>query len=113
MAVLIGTPIALVLLAVTLIGLPLALVLLGLYLLCLYAAKIVVALALGRAPLRPRGDARRDALKALVVGLLLVTLGTALPVVGRPIWILVACLGAGALAWRLARTAGAVRSSEA
>jgi hypothetical protein len=52
-------------------------------------------------------------LKALVVGLLLVTLATALPVVGRLIWILVACLGAGALTWRLARTAGAMRSSEA
>jgi hypothetical protein len=112
-AVLIGTPVAIVLLAVTLIGLPLALVLLGLYLLGLYAAKIVVALALGRALLRPRGDTRRDALKALVVGLLLVTLATALPVVGRLIWILVACLGAGALTWRLARTAGAMRSSEA
>jgi hypothetical protein len=111
-AVLVGTPVAIVLLAVTLVGLPLALVLLGLYLLGLYAAKIVVALALGRALLRPRGDARRDALKALLVGLVLVTLAAALPVVGWPISILIACLGAGALAWRLVGTAGFVRSSE-
>jgi len=90
-----------------------ALVLLGLYLLGLYAAKIVVALALGRALLRPRGDARRDALRALVVGLALVTLATALPLVGGPIWVAVACLGTGALAWRLARRARAVRSSMA
>lgn len=83
------------------------------YLLGLYAAKIVVALALGRVLLRPRGDARRDALRALVVGLVLVTLATALPVVGGPIWAAVACLGAGALAWRLALAARAVRSSEA
>jgi hypothetical protein len=49
------------------------------------AAEIVVALALGRALLRPRGDARRDAPKALAVGLVLVTLATAPPVVGGPI----------------------------
>jgi cytoskeletal protein CcmA (bactofilin family) len=112
-ATLVGGPVVIVLLAVTLVGLPLALILLGLYLLGLYAGKIVVGLALGRALLRPRGNARRDALRALVVGLALVTLGTALPLVGGPIWIAVASLGAGALAWRLARAAGAVRSSGA
>jgi hypothetical protein len=112
-ATLVGGPVLILVLAVTLVGLPLALVLLGLYLLGLYAAKIVVALALGRALLRPRGNPRRDALRALVVGLVLVTLATALPFVGGPIWVVVACLGAGALAGRLARAAGAVRSSEA
>jgi hypothetical protein len=76
------------------------------------AAEIVVALALGRALLRPRGDARRDAPKALAVGLVLVPLAAAPPVVGGPIWVAVACPGAGALAWRLARIAGVVRSSE-
>jgi hypothetical protein len=112
-ATLVGGPIAIVLLAVTLVGLPLALVLLGLYLLGLYAAKIVVSLALGRALLRPRGNPRRDALRALVVGLALVTLARALPLVGGPIWIVVACLGVGALAGRLAHLARAVRSSGA
>ena len=53
------------------------------------------------------------ALRALVVGLALVTLATALPLVGAPIWVAVAGLGAGALACRLARAAGAVRSSGA
>jgi cytoskeletal protein CcmA (bactofilin family) len=112
-AVLLATPVVILILAVTLVGLPLALVLLGLYLLGLYAAKIVVGLALGRALLRPRGNPRRDALRALVVGLALITLGSAVPWVGTPIWIAVACLGAGALAGRLARAAGAVRSSGA
>jgi len=112
-ATLIAGPIVIVLLAVTLVGLPLALVLAGLYVLALYAAKVVVGLALGRALLRPRGRARRDALLALVTGLVLVTLATALPIVGWPLWVIVACLGAGALAGRLARTAGVVRSSGA
>ena len=112
-AALLGTPVAIVVLALTLVGFPVAMVLLGLYLFVLYAAKIVVALALGRTLLRPRGDARRDALKAIVVGLILITLATALPVVGWPIWTLVVCVGAGALAWRLAHAAGIVRSSEA
>ena len=72
-----------------------------------------MSLALGLELLRPRGNPRRDALRALVVGLALVTLATALPLVGGPIWVAVACLGAGALAGRLARAAGAVRSSGA
>jgi len=97
-ATLAGSPVAILLLAVTVVGLPLALILLGLYLLTLYAAKIVVGLALGRALLRPRGNVRRDALRALVVGLALVTLATSLPLVGGPIWIVVAGLGTGALA---------------
>ena len=112
-AALVGGPVLILLLAVTLVGLPLALVVLGLYLLGLYAAKIVVAIALGRALLRPRGNLRRDALRALVVGLVLVTVATALPLVGGAIWVVVACIGVGALGGRLARTAGAVRSSEA
>jgi hypothetical protein len=112
-AVLLGGPIAIVVLAVTVVGFPLALVLLGLYLLGLYAAKVVVGLALGRALLPARGHARRDAVRALVVGLALVSLATALPVVGSPIWVVIACLGAGALAARVARAAGVVRSSEA
>ena len=112
-ATLIGGPIAILLLAVTLVGLPLALTLLGLYLLALYAGKIVVGLALGRRLVRPRGNPPRDALKALLVGLALLSLATALPLVGGAIWVAAACLGAGALVRRLARAAGAVRSSEA
>jgi cytoskeletal protein CcmA (bactofilin family) len=111
--VLLGAPVAIVLLTLTLVGIPIALVILGLYLLGVYAAKIVVAVALGRIMLRPRGDLRRDGLRALVVGLIVLTLVTALPVVGWPIWVVLACLGIGALAWRLARAAGVVRSSEA
>jgi hypothetical protein len=109
----VGGPVAIGLLAVTLVGLPLALLLLGLYLLALYAAKVVVGLALGRTLLRPRGSPRRDALIALLLGLALITVATAVPMVGWLAAIVVACLGAGALAWRLAETAGVVRSSAA
>ena len=112
-ATLVGGPVAILVLALTLVGLPLALVLLGLYLAGLYAAKIVVSVALGRAVIRPRGNPRRDALRALLVGLALITLAAALPWLGGPIRLVVTCLGAGALAWRLAQTAGLVRSSEA
>jgi hypothetical protein len=111
--ILVAGPVAIVLLAVTLVGLPLALVGLGFYLLGLYAAKVVVSLALGRALLRPRGNPRRDALRALVVGLALIMLASAVPWLGGAVRLVVACLGAGALAWRLAQTAGVVRSSEA
>jgi hypothetical protein len=47
----------------------------------------VVALTLGRALLRPRGDERRDGLRALAVGLLLLTLATAVPLVGSLVWL--------------------------
>ena len=113
LATLVGGPVAILLLAVTLVGLPLALILLGLYLVGLYAAKIVVSVALGRALIRPRGNPRRDALRALIVGLVLITVGAAVPWLGGPIRLVVTCLGAGALAWRLAQTTGVVRSSEA
>jgi cytoskeletal protein CcmA (bactofilin family) len=112
-ATLVGGPMAILVLALTLVGLPLALILLGVYLAALYAAKIVVGIALGRAVIRPRGNARRDALRALIVGLAAITLAAALPWIGGPIRLVVTCLGAGALAWRLAQTAGLVRSSEA
>jgi len=110
---LVGGPVVILVLAVTLVGLPLALILLGLYLAALYAAKIVVSVALGRALIRPRGNPRRDALRALIVGLVLITVGAAVPWLGGLIRLVVTCLGVGALAWRLAQTTGVVRSSEA
>jgi cytoskeletal protein CcmA (bactofilin family) len=112
-ATVIGGPIAILLLAVTLVGLPLALILLGLYLLALYASKIVVGLAIGRMLVKPRANPQRDALKALVVGLALLSLAAVLPVVGGPVRVAAICLGVGALVRRFARAAGAVRSSEA
>src|SRR5262249_8077362 len=128
-AALVGGPVAMLLLAVTLVGIPLALILLGLYLFGLYAAPIVVSLALRRALTRPRGNPRpgalrgalrgprgnprRDALRALMVGLALITLVAAIPWLGGLVRLVVTCLGAGALVWWLAQTAGVVRSSEA
>jgi anti-sigma factor RsiW len=110
---LVAGPVAIAVLAVTLVGIPLALILLGLYLFGLYAAKIVVGLALGRVLLRPRGNPRCDALWALVVGLAVITLAAAVPWLGGAIRLVVTCLGAGALAGWLARTAGVVRGSGA
>jgi len=110
---LVAGPVAIVLLAVTVVGIPLALILLGLYLFGFYSAKIVVGLALGRALLRPRGNPRRDALWALVTGLAVIMLAAAVPWLGGAIRLVVTCLGTGALAWWVARTAGVVRSSGA
>ena len=73
----------------------------------------MVGLAIGRMLVKPRANPQRDALKALVVGLALLSLAAVLPVVGGPVRVAAICLGAGALVRRLARAAGAVRSSEA
>ncbi len=108
--VLVAGPIAMALAAITLVGLPLALSALGLYLLGLYASQIVVAAAIGRALLRSESPSRRDSLLGLVVGLLLLTLGFRLPILGPGIRFAVACVGLGALSVQLAR---AVRSARA
>ena len=68
-AVLLATPVLILILAVTLVGLPSPWSCSGSTSWASTPAKIVVGLALGRVLLRPRGNPRRDALRALVVGL--------------------------------------------
>lgn len=94
---LVATPIGAIILAITVIGIPLALAGGLLYAIALYLAGIEVALAIGQLLVR---DARRSfgpwALAALL-GLLIVLVARALPVVGGVVTLLVLCWGLGLL----------------
>jgi hypothetical protein len=104
-AVLVGGPLAVLLLAATLVGLPLALIGAALYLTALYTAKIVVGTFIGRALLRPAGPSAWGSLPALGLGLLVLAVAGELPWLGSLVRLAVWCLGVGACARALYRTA--------
>jgi hypothetical protein len=102
----VATPVAALLVAMTLVGLPLAILLLGLWALAVYLAKITVAILLGRAFLGPRSSGRGAA--ALLVGLLAVFVAVNLPIVGWIANLGLTLFGVGALfVWALAAYRGA------
>ena len=104
-AILVGTPIAIVLLAISLIGLPLALISLGLYLIGLYLAIVFVADFLGFVIFKTTQPRTGQALLAYFVGLLILTVLFHLPFgIGIVFEFFAFCLGLGALTWRLYRT---------
>ena len=100
-------PILILFSAVSLFGAPLALVLTCALVLLAYIGKIVVALRLGGLLLRRRGvQTFGQALLTLVIGLLLIYGGTALPVIGGTLWLAVVILGVGSLLVALFRQPG-------
>jgi cytoskeletal protein CcmA (bactofilin family) len=101
-AVLVGTPVAIVLLAVTLIGLPLAFLSLALYVIAVYATKIFVGTFVGQKLLKATPASRGDWVKVLALGLVVLTILFQVPLgIGAAIHIAVFCFGLGALAWQL------------
>jgi Putative zinc-finger len=98
-AVLVGTPIAIVLIAISLIGLPLALVTLALYCVALYGALIFVANFVGGVLFKDVQPRSGQALLAYFVGLLILTVLFHLPFIGGILEFLGFCLGLGALVW--------------
>jgi len=106
---LVATPVAAIILAITVIGLPLALASGVAYAIALYLAGIEVALAIGQLLVR---DARRSfgpwALAALL-GLLIVLIARALPIVGGVVTLLVLCWGLGLLYGQLSALYRAAR----
>jgi hypothetical protein len=103
-AVLVGTPVAVILLAITLIGLPLAFLSLALYVIALYLAKIFVGTFLGRLLLKASPSSTREWMKALAVGLVVLMLIFQIPYgIGAVIHVATFCFGLGAFAWQLNR----------
>jgi len=111
---LVATPIALVLVAITLFGIPLALLGLAAYLAALYLSGILVAALLGTQVTRPRTETWRSFALALLAGLAIVIVASELPWVGVPIRVFVVLTGLGLVverlraAWQAARAAPAV-----
>lgn len=103
-AILVGTPVAIVLVAVSLIGLPLAFISLGLYLIGLYLAVVFVAAFLGFIIFKGAQPRTGEGLLAYFVGLLILTVLFHLPFgIGFVFEFLAFCLGLGALIWQLYR----------
>jgi len=106
---LVATPVAIVLLALTLVGIPVAVLALFALLTALYAADILVGALIGRALLRP--EERPAAFgRALLVGYGIVLAGHAIPFLGIAVGVVSALLGLGLLVDR-ARVYWAARTA--
>lgn len=107
--VLVATPIAVFLVGITLLGIPVALIGLAIYLSSLYVAGIVVSALVGTQVTKPKAETWVSFGLALLVGLVIVIVATALPFVGRPVRFVVVLTGLGLLtervrsAWRATR----------
>ena len=103
-AILVATPIAVVLGAITLVGLPLAILTLLFYGIGLYLAKIFVGASLGQLVLRRNSTSRGQQIGALILGLVILTIAFQIPfAVGKVIHIVTFCFGLGAFAWHIYR----------
>ncbi|MEN8161053.1 MAG: hypothetical protein ABFS41_13355, partial [Myxococcota bacterium] len=102
-AVLILTPVALVLLALTVVGIPAALIGLAVWATGLYLGGIIVAALIGRSLVGGRGDGAREFGLCLLVGLAVVVLVKHLPFVGGAAGWVIALVGVGLLAAELYR----------
>jgi len=100
-AILVGTPVAVLLVCVTLIGLPLGLLTLALYVIGLYLAKIFVGAFLGHMVLKVNIPSTRRSILALLIGLLILTLLFQIPVIGALLHLVVFCFGLGAFTWQI------------
>lgn len=110
-AVLVGVPLAVIIVAITLVGLPLALISFAAYLVALYLAKIWVGAFLGRMVLKTAGTTKHDWLLGLLLGLVMLTVAGFIPYLGGLVRLGVVCLGLGALAWQLYQTSRSARTT--
>lgn len=92
---LVATPIAAILVAITLIGLPLGLISLALWLLGLYLAKIFVAAWVGQTWMEPPPGKVGPFVLALLLGLVIVYVAMNLPYVGGLLHFLIFLMGLG------------------
>ena len=91
---LVATPVAIVLLALTLVGIPVAVLALFALVTALYAADILVGALIGRALLRPE-ERPASFGRALLVGYGIVLVGHAIPFLGIAVAVVSALLGLG------------------
>jgi hypothetical protein len=101
--ILVGVPVAIVVIGITLVGLPISLMLLAVYLTGMYLAKIWVAAYLGRIILKRPVPTKSDWVLGLLVGLLILTIVGLIPYLGGLVRLGVVSLGLGAFAAQLYR----------
>jgi len=110
-AVLVGAPVAMIVIAITLVGLPISVILFEVYLAGIYLAKVWVGAFLGRTILRPSGATKGDWVLGLLVGLLILTVIGFIPYLGGLVHFGVVCLGLGAFAAQLYRASRPVMTT--
>jgi hypothetical protein len=111
--VLCATPIALFLIGITILGIPLALVGLATYVCFLYVSGILVSALVGTQITKPEAETWGTFGLALLVGLGIVLVATAIPFVGIPIRFVVVLTGLGLLAERARSAWQATRADPA
>ena len=95
--VLVVTPVAAAIIMATLIGIPLGLILLAMYLILVYISRIYVGLAIGRWLFGKFGRANTSLYLSLLVGLVILWILRAIPIIGGFIGFISILLGIGAL----------------
>jgi hypothetical protein len=105
----VATPIAAVILAITMIGIPIALTALVLWLFGLYLAKILIARCIGDAIFANRGD-KISTVLGLLIGIVIVVIAVNLPYVGGILNFILILIGFGGLV--LAAWSGRRRRTE-
>ena len=96
LAALIITPLLILIIAVTIIGIPLALILLVLFLITIYLSKIFVSVAIGRKIVETINQ-KAGNYAVFILGLLVYTLITLIPIIGSVVAILAVLGGVGAI----------------
>lgn len=92
------TPLIVIVLLITIIGLPLAFILLALWLIALYASKILVGILIGRRLINNYLPKQKDSLiLAMIIGILIMYLIFALPIIGLFISLLAMLWGLGGI----------------
>jgi hypothetical protein len=99
----VATPVAAIILAITMIGLPIAIVSLALWLLGLYLSKIVIAKCIGNAILGSESNKLSVRALGLVIGLVIVIIAVNLPFIGGVLNFVLMLIGIGVLAKALYR----------
>ncbi len=93
----VATPVAALIMLITLVGIPIALVVLLFWLLGLYLAKIIIARCIGDSIFRAKGNGVWSMAIALLIGLVIVIIAVNLPYIGGVLNVLVVLIGLGSL----------------
>ena len=96
--IVVATPIAALIVAITLIGFPVAVVGFMAWLLGMYLAKIIIANFIGRTLLASSGERMSSVALGLIVGLVLLFVAINLPYIGGLVHFILILVGFGALA---------------
>ena len=104
---LIVVPILFFIILFTILGIPIALALLALYMVLLYAARIPVAIAIGQLFLGRGRESLPNQFGSMILGLVIIYLISAIPILGGLVKLIVAAVGLGAFVmsyWRLRKS---------